>query len=280
MTTTTAARSAPRTAAEATALAIELTEIATYKPTLAERQRAAETAFPRLHKRSYALAPWMLKSGLFPPATGPRVEYTEPTEVPAHPGYTVSLKGPELRQDDGRVLLALLKLAAGKDVAISLRISPRSFCQQIGWPDSSDSVPKLRDCIKRLHAVRVLVKTGKLDMEDGYSFISDFHSERGEITVWLSPRLLEMYRDHMTYIDVKTRCSMRDGLTSWLYGYILADACYSEIPLPLLLAMSGLWTYEQKAFNRRLRASLDELQALSAVRSWSMSGATVKINKA
>lgn len=253
-------------------------EAATARPSLDEREHLAQVIFRKLYQRSYALAPWMLKSNLFSAASGPRVEYIDEHELPAHPGYTVKYQGPELRQDDERVLLAMLKLAAGQSVHISLRIAPRPFCRQLGWSEGSDSVAKLLACVRRLHAARVQVcRDG--GAEDGYSFVSDYKHQRGELTVWLSQRLVDLYRGSLTYLDVDTRLAVRDGLASWLYGYVRADACAAPIQLPMLLAMSGLWNYEQKEFNRQLRKALDELKELGAVEDWSMSGTTLRVRK-
>jgi hypothetical protein len=190
---------------------------------LQERAFYAEKAVPKLYKSSFALEPAMLKSALFRPAAGTRAVFEQYTEVAVHGSHGMEYRGEELRQDDERVLMALLKLRAGELVTAEARFVPRKFCREVlEWADSSDSVAKLKASIKRLHDARVRI-TYADGGENLYSFVSDAELHGDEWKVWLSPRLAQMFERSCTYVDMKTRLSLKDGLASWLYGFIKAD---------------------------------------------------------
>lgn len=249
------------------------------KPSLDERLHDAEHLLPELRRNSLALAPAMLRSGLFPARTGARVNYDEYTALPALAGYKVELLGRELRQDDERVLACLIKERAGMSVGTYFDIVPRTFVKAIGWPDNGASVQKLRDCIEHLHAARVRIThpNGGISL---YSFVADANLENGSPwRIWLSPRLLEMFRSSVTYLAANERLAMRDGLTSWLYGAIKADACLAPFALSDLRDMSGLFFYEPRDFNRRLRSSLDELRTLGVIDGYELRRGSVTVHK-
>lgn len=249
------------------------------RPTFDERMHDAARAVPKLHRDTLALAPVMLRSALFVARTGDRRAYPDYTALPAPAGYRVELLGDELRQDDERVLLCLLKQRAGGPVEHAISIAPRAFARAIGWPDAGHSVDKLRACIERLHRARVRVElpSGGVDL---YSFVSDAHLDGPVWTVWLSQRLAQVFERPATYLAASERLGMRDGLTSWLYGAIKADACHAPLALADLRERSGLGAYSPKDFNRRLRASLDELLALGVIADYELRRGSVAVRKA
>lgn len=235
-----------------------------------------------LYKGSLFFVPLMLKSALFRPASGARVTYSEFTEVPSHGTSKVSYKGEELRQDDQRVLLMLLKARAGEVITNVQQFVPRTFVREVlGWADSGDSVAKLEACLLRLRDASVEVKYA--DGGKGvYSFVSDVFIAKNDEkwSVWLSPRLVDMFKSSPTYIPQAMRLSMRDGLTSWMLGFVKADACFAPFETADIRAWSASTRYEQKDFNRHMRAALEQLIAAGVVDGYELKGAKIKIKKA
>jgi hypothetical protein len=236
----------------------------------------------KLYKDSLSFEPVMLKSALFRPASGARVTYKEYVEVPSHGTSKVLFCGEELRQDDQRVLLMLLKARAGEEITNVQQFVPRSFVRDVlGWADSGDSVAKLKACIVRLQAARVRVEyaDGGLGL---YSFVSDAVMSKNDEqwSVWLSKHLVDMFKRHPTYIPQAMRLSLRDGLTSWMLGFIKADACLAPFETADIRAWSASTRYEQKDFNRHMKAALEQLIAAGVVVSYELKGASIKIKKA
>lgn len=250
-----------------------------HKPALPEKAFEAERTLPKLHKNSLAFEPVMLKSALFRPGSGARTTYADYSLIRAHGPHRIEYLGEELRQDDLRVLLVLLKARSGQRVDGVQQFVPRTFCRDaLGWADSGESVSKLRACIIRLHSARVRVTyaTKGLGL---YSFISDADLTGEKWSVWLSERLATMFEGATTYIPQPERLALRDGFVSWLYGFVKADACLTAFSAADLREWSGCTSYEQKAFNRHLRAGLDQLRQAGLIQGYEMSAGSVRIRK-
>jgi hypothetical protein len=259
-------------------LAVALAE-QEYKPSRAERAHEAARTIPKLHKASLAFEPVMLKSALFRPASGARATFAAYTAIRAHGSHKVEYQGEELRQDDLRVLLMLLKQRSGERVDHVQQFVPRTFCREVlAWADSSDSVAKLRSCIERLHGARV-----RVTYADGgiglYSFVSDADLAGERWSVWLSERLAAMFERATTYIPREDRLALRDGLVSWLFGFIKADACFAPFSLADLRDLSGSNSYEQKAFNRVLKAALEQLRTAGLIEGFEVAAGKVRVRK-
>lgn len=253
--------------------------------TFGEKQHRVSRTLPtpkRLFKGAMAFDTVFLKSALFRAAIGPRAVYNERVQVPAHGDNRVFFTGEELRQDDQRVLLALIKMRFGLVVDHVIQFSPREFARDVlKWADSGDSVAKLKACIKRLRkaAIEVSYDNGS---EGSYSFVTDYEMELDDRrwSVWLSPRLVTMFeRANPTFIDTSVRFKLGDSLASWLMGFVSADACFVDFKTSDLRDWSGQTGYEQKAFNRRLKAELEKLVTEGVIRSFSFAGTKMHIYK-
>jgi hypothetical protein len=224
----------------------------------------------------------LLKSALFRAGTGTREVYATRAPVPAHGTTKVYFTGEELRQDDQRVLLMLVKSRFGKPVNDVIEFVPRTFVRDVlQWPDSGGSVKKLRSCIKRLKRASVDVEYFG-GGEGSYSFVTDYEIEKRKNcwSIWLSSRLVDMFeRARTTFIDEGKRLGLGDNFASWLYTFIKADACFAPIETAHLRAWSGLDSYEQKNFNRKLRAELEKLQAEGVVARFEIKGARLTLRK-
>lgn len=246
----------------------------------AEQQFYAERSLPRLYKNSYALSTAFLRSALFSAnCKGDRPTHAALTQLRSHGDVQVWFKGQELRQDDERVLLALLKLRSGQVVSNVIEIpTPRAFCRDVlGWPDSSDSPLKLKASLTRLHDARVrVVKPG---CEQLYSFVSDvnFDSKAGW-SIWLSERLVTMFKDRVTYMTMEERLGVKDGLVSWLLGFVRADSCLTPMSLTMLRELSGSQS-EQKQFNEDARKALKKLRDLGLLAGYTESRGAITIHK-
>lgn len=235
---------------------------------------------PRLHKNTLAFAPALLKSSLFSARTGARTMFMTETQLPGHSGAHVFYQGEELRQDDLRVLLGLVKLREGSLITRTLKIAPREFATFIGRADSSTSVAVIKASLIRLQQARVRIKTPR--GEGYYSLVASVEFERGEWRVELSERVAELLGSStLTCLDKDARFGARDGLQSWLYGAVKADACFAPFSLDALQEWTGLTGYAQKEFARVLRKELNALQEAGDIDSYAITGGkTLKIKKA
>jgi hypothetical protein len=219
------------------------------------KRAVADITLPKIFKDSLAFMPALLRSNLFRPGSGDRATYSTYTELTTYGRTRIEYKGEELRQDDLRVLLAFVKERSGGLVSNVTTFVPRTFCREVlKWPDSSESVKKLRACILRLQDARARIYPGE-GGELAVSFISDAALLEGEWSVWLSEPLSKIFAGHPTYLKASVRLGMTDGLASWLYSFLESDVGKKPVDMTRLRAASGS-TYEQKEFNRHVRKHL------------------------
>lgn len=247
-----------------------------------EQMHYTALTLPKFAEDTFQMAPVMLKSNLFRPGIGARAVYADYTPMACWPGWTLEFCGEELRQDDQRVLLALIKLRAGHVVTNIISFVPRTFVREVlNWSNSGDSVAKLAACLERLHKARIKV-TGNDGTKAYYSFVQDMRLEcvpGDEVwTVNLSEKIVGMFKSNTTFLSVEKRLGMKDGLTTWLYGVVKADACLVSWDLAQLHKLAGS-TYEQKDFNKALKKSLEELKAAGLISGYLMGSGKLRVMK-
>ncbi|EPD46321.1 MULTISPECIES: replication initiator protein A [Delftia] len=244
-----------------------------------ELEDAASGFVPKTASHTVPFAPALLKSSLFSAAKGERAVYFEETELASHPTVKVFFTGEALQQDDLRVLLALIKLREGSLATRAMSFAPREFCVLMGRADSSTSVKSMRESLVRLQRARVRVQTMKF--EGLYSFVSDVEFAPGKWRVWLSERVADVLAQNITYINKEARFTATDGLQSWLYTFVRADACFTAFKVEDLQAWSGMTTYVRKEFARHLRKQLTTLQDQGVIAEFEMlaGGEKVQIYK-
>ncbi|MNU44051.1 hypothetical protein D3C71_328550 [compost metagenome] len=248
--------------------------------TFEERAFYAAKSLPKFYKGTLAFEPVLLKSNLFRPATvPPRVTFSTFTELKTYGKTRIEYKGEELRQDDLRVLLTLLRMRAGDTVGGAIEFVPRTFCREaLEWADSGDSVAKLKACVLRLQDARARVHfdSGMMAM----CFISDaVLRDEGGWSVWLSDLLVPLFERNLTFLKASERLALKDGLESWLYGFIKADSCLLEFDLSAMREAAGS-TYVQKDFNRHVKKELEGFVAGGIIVGFAVSKGKLKVRKA
>lgn len=250
----------------------------TAEPCANERKFYAEKTLRTLYKGSLAFEPVLLKSNLFRPGSGSRAMYTTYTDLKAYGSTRIEYKGEELRQDDLRVLLALVKIRAGSVIGNVIEFVPRTFAREVlSWPDSGESVKKLKACVLRLHDARARIhfKEGLVAM----SFVSDaVLANEGGWQLWLSELLLPVFERNLTFLKADERLAMKDGMASWLYGFIKADSCMLDFDLHEMRAAAGS-TYGQKDFNKQVKKTLEAFTSDGIVKDFRIAAGKLTVRK-
>lgn len=228
------------------------------------------SVLPEQYNGTLAFTPELLKSRLFGHRSGKREVFGDFTPVPAYGKTKIEFKGEELRQDDLRVLLALIRVRAGEACGTAIKFNPREFSHKtLGWGDSGGSVKKLEDSVLRLHDAKSRLyytheKSGK-EVFQGISFITEFAMQKGAWSVQLSPSLVTLLTGwYRSFMKASERMSMKDGLGSWLYGVIKADSCELGFDLEQLRAASGS-PMILKEFNRAVSKSMAEFEKMGVI---------------
>ena len=242
------------------------------------------SVLPEQYDGTLAFTPELLKSRLFGHRSGKREIFGGFTTVPAYGKTKIEFQGEELRQDDLRVLLALIRIRAGGGCETAIEFNPRKFCvKTLGWGDSGGSVEKLNEAILRLHDAKCRLyyaheEIGK-EVFQGISFITEFAILKGAWSVQLSPSLVTLLTGwYRSYMKVSERMSMKDGLGSWLYGVIKADSCELGFDLEQLRAVSGS-PMILKEFNRAVKKSMAEFEKMGVVAGFTLKNGHLSLRK-
>jgi len=114
-----------------------------------ERAHRATLRLPKtLSVNTYGLGRHLLGCALFSVNRTPRSNVK--VAFPSFRGATIQYEGPELRQDDARVLLGLIHRVRNRLISDCIMFEPQEFTRSIGWATASTNTRKLRECIERM----------------------------------------------------------------------------------------------------------------------------------
>lgn len=184
----------------------------------------------------------------------------------------VVYRGPELRQSDGLVFIALLHIA--RDVLMGTPVSflPESVCRTVFGRYDGNSRRQLLEHIQRLQSGVVVFERFSVQLCLRFDYPS-----RGRWTVALDPDLLALFEDHAhVWLDVETRTQLPAGLATWLYGYIRSQTRLIPTRLDVLREASGS-DASPKAFMNGMRLALKELVNRGVIESgWILGDGTIR----
>ena len=163
--------------------------------------------------------------------------------------------GPELRQSDGLVFMALLNLV--KDIKIGERVSfeVESFCKQIFGRYDGPARAQLKQHIQRLQ--KGLIELDQFSVQLCLRF--DFPS-KGNWTVALDKDILVLFKkSSLIWLDFEKRKSLPEGLATWLYAFIESQVSLIPVPVCKLKELCGSDATDD-SFLKTLKISLKNLE--------------------
>jgi hypothetical protein len=202
----------------------------------------------------------------------PRVAFVT-VELPTGEGaLNGSYHGPELRQSDGLVFLSLVNMLRDVEVGTVVSFSPEGMCRALWSRYDGKCRVQLLDHLFRLQhgSLRFRGISVQLCLRLEYP-------ERGLWKVSLDKDIVKLF-SHWTevWMSLPLRLTLRDGLASWLYGYIESQTKLIPTPVEALLKSSGS-NASSRAFVTSLRAALSELAAAHVVDDkWSITNGVLR----
>lgn len=206
--------------------------------------------------------------------------------------FRVRYTGRALGQPAKRVLgyliqrnaaLILVRSAKGKgagEVGDALVLNVREACRDIGWKGSATrDAAKFRDCLRQLKsAILELFALGSTLMT-GFvaeiACIGEFDSAE-VVTVNLHTAMANFFEAGATYLQVCHLAKLRDGLATWLHGYIRAHRTSKRFNIPELHAASGS-TAKPKLFGTMVRDAMGKLEKAGVVLAFSASRGVLNV---
>lgn len=129
-------------------------------------------------------------------------------------------EGPELRQDDALVFMALLNIMRDIRVDRAAGFAPQALCKALWGIYSGPYRHRLHDVIARLQKGILVFKTFRVPLVQRFDFPA-----RGIWSVIIDKDIVQVFMaSRLVWLNLEKRLSMPSGLTSWLYGFILSQS--------------------------------------------------------
>lgn len=169
--------------------------------------------------------------------------------------------GPELRQSEGFVFMALINLARDIQAGIAVRFSPKALCEALFGRYDGPTRNRLREYIRRLQLGQIQTRRYTVQLCQRFE-----HPPGGDWSVALDKDIVSLFSQANVWLSFQSRAEVSEGLSSWLYGYVEAQSTLIPTSVDSLRAFCGSAS-EGKAFVLSLRTALKELAALGVIES-------------
>jgi hypothetical protein len=230
---------------------------------------AAETygPIPPMSAGSYAMSPLALRNRLFGLGNDPAVHYKERWNVLG--GGFVEYNGPGLSQRHATVFYRLIHELQGKPATEPLRFNPWEFVTLLGWAHSVHSVKSLKKCLIAMRGAVFILESSDSARATGrvVGMVKEFEFEDKHWTVELDPRAAALFCDEETpsYLNIARHKQLREGLPTWLYGFIRANNCKRPFGLAALREACGSRTKNLGDFGKEVARALSKIQKTGAI---------------
>ena len=150
-------------------------------------------------------------------------------------GTVVKYEGPELRQDDGLVFMALLNVARDVRVGTTVGFSAQILCESLwGYYDGA-ARSRLKAMICRLQEAMLQFPTFRVQLVQRFDF-----PKRGLWSVGLDADIVRLItKKTVVWLDFEQRLSLPNGISSWLYTYIRSQTRLIPTKVDQLRRLSG-----------------------------------------
>jgi hypothetical protein len=205
----------------------------------------------------------------------PRDKHVE-LELPTPTGRrAIRYRGPELRQSDGLVFLALLHMTRDVQVGTSVSLQPDAVCKALFGRYDGNSRKQLREHVQRLQQGLIILDNCSVQLCLRFEY-----PKTGRWTVALDPHIVELFRiSPEVWLSIQPRLTLPDGLATWLYAFIESQTKLIPMQLSSLRELCGSEACD-KAFSNRFRDALHHLARIGIIdKGWSVGAGQVRWRK-
>lgn len=188
-----------------------------------------------------------------------------------HQGKPVYYSGPELRQAEGLVFMALLNMSRDIRTGTLIQFSPEAVCKALFGRYDGPTRARLKDYIRRLQKGQVRFAAFTVHLCLRFS-----HPASGMWSVALDEDIVGLFKNSTVWLDLNRRLELPEGLSTWLYAYVESQTRLIPTSVETLRKLSGS-AAEDKPFRNKLRIALQHLKAHGVLREgWSISEGVVR----
>lgn len=247
---------------------------------LAEAAFYAEQCLPKMGATTVHVAPLLLEVPLFSVARNKAGVNVDATWSKAGRG-SIRYRGPALSQSHQTLFLTLVHVRAGQPVGNAIDFNPSELLTLMGWSSNGRNIERLRSMLEDLFEARLDVWGPDETERQALSvrFFSDKHLPDERAQPWsvsLSDKVLRLFKGHLTFLNVRKRANLREGLATFLYGYVSASTGPVPFDIEGIRQASGAET-RAGAFGGKLREALDTLVATGCIADYKTTGGKVRV---
>jgi len=214
-----------------------------------------------------------------------RIFHVRGKRVPRHPLVAFPLLpgasggprylGPELRQSDGIVFMALLNLCRDYRVGKQTSFDAARMAEAISGSYNGQQRARLKAAIQRLQRATIELPDFTVQLVQRFE-----HPKRGEWSVALDPDIVKLFQaDQTVWLDLNVRLSLSEGLATWLYGYVRSQQRLIPASIDGLRERCGSEASD-KTFRGMLSLALEQLSDHGVIDSgWRLQGNHVRWRK-
>lgn len=182
-----------------------------------------------------------------------RARFTE-FSITANGTAALGYAGPELRQSDGLVFMALLNMARDVQVGMAVSFSVEDFCRAVFGRYDGPARKRLREHVQRLQQALLKFDTFSVQLCQRFDY-----PKSGPWTVALDRQIVELFRQvPQVWLDLEPRLTLPEGIATWLYAFVESQSSLIPTKVDLLRTLCGS-DATPRAFENKLRDALAHL---------------------
>ena len=167
---------------------------------------------------------------------------------------TIHYKGPELRQSDGLVFLALVHMLRDVQAGTAVSLQPEAVCRALLGRYDGNARRQLRQHIQRLQQGLLIFETFSVQLCLRFDY-----PRTGRWTVALDRHITQLFRvSPAAWFALQDRLLLPDGLATWLYTYVASQTRLIPMKLATLRELCGS-DASDKGFANRFRDAMRHL---------------------
>lgn len=212
-----------------------------------------------------------------------RKTYKKRTLIASTSEHEIRYKGETFNQTDLDLWETLLHLARLQPLGTQVEFTAHSLLKELGRGTGKSQHEQLKEELMRLITGGVEVTWVKEKKAYAGNLVAGYFrdDETGRYVVKFNTDMTKLYGMGSTYIDWEQRKALgKNNLAKWLHGNYASNAVVLDYKVETIRSLSGSGS-PLKEFRRMLKAALDQLVEIGAIRSWSIDAKTdlVRVDK-
>jgi hypothetical protein len=212
-----------------------------------------------------------------------RATYKKLTLISSTSEHEIRYKGETLNQTDLDLWEMLLHLARLQPLGTQVEFTAHSLLKELGRGTGKSQHEQLKNELMRLITGGVEITWVKEKKAFAGALVASYFRDdvTGRYVVKFNTDMTNLYSMGSTYIDWEQRKALgRNNLAKWLHGNYASNAVVLDYKVKTIHSLSGSGS-PLKEFRRMLKAALNQLIEVGAIRSWSIDADTdlVRVDK-